>query len=373
MENYTEVFSKNLRARRKELGLTQKELAEILGYTEKSVSKWESGKVIAPSATLPVIAKHLKCDINSLFISKDDPEYFLGIDGGGTKTQFLLCDKNNRVVSRLTMGPCNPNDVGMENCFELLEKGINDIRGDIPCNKIVTFAGIAGGGLSGNNKDILHSFFEKFSFYAFDNASDIDNIFALSGCDRCILVIIGTGSITYAKQGDKTHRIAGWGQLFDEGGSAYTIGRDAISAALCDIDKSGQPTALTELIRKRVGESADAHLTEFYRRGKHYIASMCDLVFKAAVDGDGVCASIIEKNMRFTANTVNTALKDFDKSEAVPVFFSGGLTAQMDIIMPIIRKSINDHRVKLSVITDEQVCGALINAQKLLERENKNA
>ena len=272
----------------------------------------------------------------------------------------------------MTMGPCNPNDIGMDNAFKLLESGINEIRGDVPCNKIVMFAGIAGGGLSGNNRNILHTFFEKFSFYAFDNMSDVDNIFALCGCDSCVLVIMGTGSITYAKQGQKNHRISGWGQFFDEGGSAYTIGRDAISAALCDIDKSGQQTLITNLIEKRVGESADTHLTEFYKGGKHYIASFCDIVFKATSEGDDVALSIIEKNVKFIANTINTAVRDFDKNQRVPIYLSGGLCAQKDMILPIIKKHVNFENAEFNILTNEQVEGAVINAKNLLKKRSES-
>ena len=38
------AFGSNLKYYRTKKGLTQKELAEEIGYTEKSVSKWEKGK-----------------------------------------------------------------------------------------------------------------------------------------------------------------------------------------------------------------------------------------------------------------------------------------------------------------------------------------
>ena len=374
MKDYAKIFSKNFRERRKKQGFTQREFAELIGYTEKSVSKWESGKVIAPSVTLPVIAKHLKCDINSLFVSNSDCEYFLGIDGGGTKTVFMLCDKNNRVVNRLTLGACNPNDIGMDNTFSLIEKGIKEVCGDIPYNTIAMFAGIAGGGLTGDNGQKLHSFFEKFSFYAFDNASDVDDILAMCDSKKCIVVIMGTGSITFCINGDKLHRIAGWGQLFDDGGSAYTISRDAISAALCDIDKSGEKTLITELIEKQTGQTASDHLPEFYKGGKSYIASFCSIVFKAAKAGDRVAGEILEKNMRFVAKTIDTGLCNFEKSDGIPIYLSGGLTAQKKVLLPMIEKHVNRPHGAVSVIEGEQVEGAVINAKKVYtERKKENA
>ena len=39
----TKLFAENLRRYRKEVGLTQAQLGEKTGYSEKAVSKWECG------------------------------------------------------------------------------------------------------------------------------------------------------------------------------------------------------------------------------------------------------------------------------------------------------------------------------------------
>ena len=49
MKNIAQIFSNNIKTRRKELGLTQKELAEIIDCSEKTISHWEVGTAIAPS------------------------------------------------------------------------------------------------------------------------------------------------------------------------------------------------------------------------------------------------------------------------------------------------------------------------------------
>ncbi len=54
------IFAKKLRQRRRELGLTQRELGEMLGYSEKTVSKWESGAAICPSESFPRLLRLLK-------------------------------------------------------------------------------------------------------------------------------------------------------------------------------------------------------------------------------------------------------------------------------------------------------------------------
>ena len=43
MDDYTLIFSENLKTKRKELGLTQKELAERTGINQADISKLENG------------------------------------------------------------------------------------------------------------------------------------------------------------------------------------------------------------------------------------------------------------------------------------------------------------------------------------------
>ena len=56
--------------RRRELGLTQKELAEKLNITDKAVSKWERGIACPDTATIPQLAQILVISIEELMTSK---------------------------------------------------------------------------------------------------------------------------------------------------------------------------------------------------------------------------------------------------------------------------------------------------------------
>ncbi len=44
----------------------------------------------------------------------DDARYFLGIDGGGTRTTAWLADARGRVLGRATGGASNPVKVGLK-------------------------------------------------------------------------------------------------------------------------------------------------------------------------------------------------------------------------------------------------------------------
>ncbi len=301
--------------------------------------------------------------------------YYLGIDGGGTKTAFRLVDENGRTVSDVRRGTSNPNDIGMERALSVLEEGIREACRGIPFSKITLFAGIAGGGLSGGNARILRRFFEGFSFFAFENGSDVENLAALSDEETRILVIMGTGFIVYAIHGAEKKRISGWGQLFDDGGSGYTLGRDAIAAVLAAGDGSGRQTLLTAFLEEQVGESAEDHLTVFYQRGKAYIAEFASLVFEAAERGDAVAREILEKNTRFTAKKIRAALAFLvEKSDCViPVLFAGGISRRSKTLFPLIETHLGDTKHRLIRLDDEPVDGAINRARQIYKTKIKES
>ena len=367
MNDYTLIFSKNLKIRRKELGLTQKELADILGYTEKSVSKWESGKAIAPSTVLPQLALCLKCDIDVLFKESCSAEYFLGIDGGGTKTAFLLCDKNGKVIAETVLGACNPVDVGLTKALKILENGIDTVCGEIPRSKISVFAGVAGG-ITGNNQKLINMFLKGCGFLQFANGSDAQNAVALAlGNKNGTAIIMGTGIIAFSQINGKLIRRGGYGYLFEEGGSAYAIAKDAIVAAIKDEEKSGKKTIITELIKNKFNcSSVRGQVSYFYEAGKKGIAELTPFVFEAYKDGDRVAKLILEKNMESVARLIESTPETSDKTQKIVIV--GGLTKQKEIIIPMISKKLNCPQ-KYSIETNEKapVTGALALAQKIYE------
>ncbi len=66
----TTGVGERIAVRRKELGLTQKELAEKLLVTNKAVSKWETGEGYPDITILPSLAKELSTSVDFLLTNK---------------------------------------------------------------------------------------------------------------------------------------------------------------------------------------------------------------------------------------------------------------------------------------------------------------
>ena len=58
---------------RKEKGMTQKELADMLGITDKAVSKWERNVAYPDIATIPALAEILGVSVEELLNAKAAP------------------------------------------------------------------------------------------------------------------------------------------------------------------------------------------------------------------------------------------------------------------------------------------------------------
>ena len=369
--NYEKSFSVNVRRLRKKLNITQKSLADAIGYSEKTVSKWETDGSIPSIDALFRIANIFRVGLEELFRC-DESVYYLGIDGGGTKTELALSDPEGKIVSRLFMDGCNPNTVGIERTKRIIEDGIIQACKDVPLSSVVVYAGIAGCA-SEIYADEIKTMLEKMSFAAFDVGSDNNNIVAAGlGNNEGITMILGTGICSYVVKKEETKRIAGWGYLFDNGGSAFHIGRDAINAYFSAYDGTGEETTLVQRIKQTFGYSNEELLKYLYSGGNKLVSSYAMYVFEEAEKGDKVSVSILKKHIAEIAGLIRASLSHFsDYDKKIPVILGGGLTNQA-LLLPYLLDELGDDikRCSIQVLDVPPVNGALELAKALWRKMN---
>ncbi len=366
MTDYTKNFSLNLRDLRIQKGLTQKEVADLLQYSEKTVSKWECGACIPDIDVLFKLANIFKVSIENLFA--DSKIYFLGIDGGGTKTALALADEDGNIIRTLKTEGCNPVDIGIDRVKVILKDAIYEICKDISLSSVYCFAGIAGG-TSADMQPKIKEIFEEFGFKAFANDSDNKNIIesGLGDADG-MTVIMGTGVCVF-KQINKQHsRIAGWGYFIDNGGSGYNLGRDALNAYFTAYDKTGEDTLITEEIDKIYPGGPQKLIGYIYNGGKKVVASFAPAVFSALEKGDRVAERILKQNTDEVVKFIETAAKDFGDGK-IPVVLAGGITSQKCVVDNIKNSLTNAHRYDIKALDKEPVYGAVNLAFKLKKEE----
>lgn len=315
--------------------------------------------------------------------------YVLGIDGGGTKTEGVIANREGKTVAVATVGASNPNIVSHASLlkeFSILVERLKVENKEAVGLVGRVFAGISGAGQTSAKKkivDVLTIILPTVSSIIVDN----DAIIALYSGTRGkpgIVQISGTGSITYGinAQG-KRARVGGWGHYIDERGSGYGLGHDALKATFLAYDKMDVPTELTELLLEYFEESSlNNILSHIYQaeNPKEIIASLGRLVMEAAENGDGVANEIIDQHGLYIGKCIVTLTRqlffDIDRhddkamvrnaqeKETIPIVLAGGLFNRLELFRNAIERELKNQPRSVTLIRPEAspVHGAVIAA-----------
>ncbi len=352
-------FSYNIKFHRKRLGLTQKELAAKLFLSPQNISKWEKGACTPDIENLCRLADVLGVSVDSLVGEGSGAikeSCYLAVDGGGTKTEFLLFTENGDVVARTVLSASNPNSVSVDGTIDVLCKGIGEMlthTADI----VGMYAGIAGCGNAENRKAVLKALRKTYPNIKFEISSDIMNVFGscTKVSNNCIAVICGTGSVVYAKNNDGLHQCGGWGYLFDGAGSGFDIGCDAVRVALAKVDGLIEENLVTKYVEEKLGTNAKESINVLYSKGRDYIASMASCVFDAAKQNDETALAILDRNADRLAKLINFTAEKYNCKKGV--ILSGGIGKDKEYFGNRIAAKLNS---ELEVIYSDipQVIGA---------------
>ncbi len=360
----TEKLAYNIKKFRKIRGMTQTQLAGKLYMTSQNISKWELGLSVPDIEKLCAMAEIFEISIDRLLglTENTDKKVLVAIDGGGTKTEFIMFTEQAEILSRLVLSGSNPNSCGIEKTFEVLKSGIDHMF-ETNMNITGIYAGIAGAASGDNRKKILKFLKNNYKNIKFDVQSDILNVIYSTGrCENCIAAICGTGSVVYAKCGDELSRLGGWGYLLEEGGSGYSIGRDVLRTALSQNDGITKRTPLSDVVEKRLGGNIWDNIDTIYSSGKDFIASFSTAAFEAYNSGDAEAGKIIEKNTDSLAFFINKASAQFPCADKV--IFSGGVVQKNEVFRKSLLSKISGS-FDTVLVDAPQIIGAGVNCCRL--------
>lgn len=180
--------------------------------------------------------------------------FYLGIDGGGTKTRCVLGDETTVLASAMT-GGCSVIRVGEQAAREALHGAIRQVceAAKISPNRVAAVCvGATGAARPEIAEKVRHIILEIIPIGTLGKIEVVgDTVIALEaafGKGPGVVVIAGTGSIAYGRNAEgQSARAGGWGFAISDEGSGYWIGRGAVSAILSAQDQQRE-TALTGLV-----------------------------------------------------------------------------------------------------------------------------
>lgn len=253
-------------------------------------------------------------------------EYILGIDGGGSKTDFLICDTGMNEIARRVVGRSNPNDIGIEALEELLSSNITELLAEsgIPGENIAAaFAGIAG--LTSTDyieraENVLSVQLPNAKVGALHDGINV--LYGAFPDKDGVSIICGTGSSCFVKKGDEIIRIGGYGS-FDMSGNGYEIGRRAVAHALKTVDGREKRGVMEDLLEERLGTDFMTALDSLVLMSKDELAAFAPIVFEAAQKGDKSAMMIIFENISYIAELIARAGEYFESDFEVAL--AGGI------------------------------------------------
>ena len=218
-------------------------------------------------------------------------KYYLGVDGGGTKTAFALINEQKELIYLKEVGPSSLDTVDEQQIINVIYEGTKDIN--VKVDSIFLGIGV----------DIVKKETK------IDAGNDIISAFygALSGEDG-IVCIAGTGSVCYAKNKDQNIRIGGINYIEGDPGSAYDLGIHALRylAKVIDYRKKGGPFADALKDATKINNYED--ITKYFIEAKRTdIASLAKLVTENSNDINA--KKIIKDSVNELLLMIKTAFK----------------------------------------------------------------
>lgn len=301
--------------------------------------------------------------------------YFIGIDGGGTKTAFALGNEKGEILATTTLGGSSYMEIGVIGVVNLLMSGIKAILSEenitlSDCDSICI-----GLPCYGENKNKDQEITVKLTEILKPCKVTIvnDAVVGAAGAlqsDIGIHLVAGTGSIAVGFDGyGKTVRCGGFSEIFGDEGSCYWVGKKVMEVFSKEADGRLPKGPLYDLIYKEFSLQEDFEFiglvtdTIFPHRDK--VAALQKIALEAALQRDVNAIRIYKEAAEELALIILGVKKQLQFSEyPVPVSYLGGLFHASQFVLPTLEKLIQEENCVLVEAKGSAVEGAILLAIK---------
>ncbi|NWJ45031.1 MAG: hypothetical protein HXX08_04045 [Chloroflexi bacterium] len=270
--------------------------------------------------------------------------YYIGIEAG-SRTIALLADNEGNIVGRGAATMSTYSIVGQDRCSQTIWSalfaafgvaGINArdlLTSGLPLPEVEAIAIGMPGIEKPKEESTIRRILQEYNFTDNIKVTSDAHIALLAGSESGygVAVLAGESGLAFAMgENGSRARAGGWGFLLGEEGSAYWVGVEAVKAVLAAADGRAPETALTETVAlewKISAKRPDSLSQQFYRHAaalgtggnkaqmedtldnfRRQVGSLSPLVERAAVKGDAVAISILERAADHLESAARAAL-----------------------------------------------------------------
>ena len=281
-------------------------------------------------------------------------KFYIGVDGGGTKTAYALFDENKNIVAE-HYGPAS-NHENMEGSFPEAAGIIADGVKAVAAKGNITLADVDGMlmGLAGIDHPYQHDAMQEELCKLGIKGARIYNdgfivIKAGVGSGAGIGYNCGTGTCCNAIDLDgKMVQLGGFGEFSDDKGNGTWVAIRAFKLIYDEVVLGLEKTAMTEMFKKEFGVNTKEDflgtlaMAESEERGR-FIMSLIDFFFAASKMGDAPVLKAIDEMSDRGADYIVSHLNSLNFGDGeVEVVLSGSIHTKLpnEVYLECLKKKI---------------------------------
>ncbi|MCD2172356.1 N-acetylglucosamine kinase [Rhizobium sp. C4] len=251
------------------------------------------------------------------------PDYFIGIDGGGTSCRAAIADASGNILGRARGGAANiltNLDGALANITSTAGDAVRAAGLDLDLGEIPAFLGLAGA----NVAEQVHELAARLPFKAAQ--IDTDGLIALQGAfgnDDGVVAILGTGSVYITRHSGKVSYTGGWGFMLGDLGGGARIGRALLQECLLVHDGVRRNSPLIEATMKSFDNEPIRLVTFAHEASPSDFGRFAPSIFEAAGQGDVAGMALVKG----AVGAVDEALDAAARESHCGICLLGGLSA----------------------------------------------
>lgn len=283
--------------------------------------------------------------------------YYIGIDGGGTKTSFTLINEQGIKIGQYKTGTTHYAQIGFDGLKNVITEGVEEILkiSNLSRDSIKgVFLGLPGYGEVKSVKlkieEVVESIFSDIK-YEIGNDVEVGLAGSLAGKDG-INIVSGTGSIALGKDSTGTFaRCGGWGDYVGDEGSAHWIGKRTLEVFSKEADNRLEKGDLYYNIREKLRIEDDFDIIDYVlnkiQKDRGKIAEFSSICYESALQGDKNAIKIFEEAAYELSLLVKMIVNKLNFDEEILVSYSGGVFNSGDMILKPLKNELLDFNVRL--------------------------
>lgn len=219
----------------------------------------------------------------------ESPKRILGIEGGGTKTEWVVINGGDGTV--ITQGSLPASNLRL-----IADQALIELFSVMPSDVDAVGAFLAGCALEEDRTRLRSLVAARWPNARIAVGSDRDSGLATAFHDGDgIVVIAGTGAAVHGRKGTQIEKAGGWGQLLGDRGGGFDLARKGLRRVLTHYDLNQRITPLAEEILRTLGLNQLSDLVGWAMRAdKMSVARLAPAIFVAARHGEPEMLSTIQ-------------------------------------------------------------------------------